>query len=95
LFLEQADFVRAKCGSEPVNLEAEFETTIKNLVDLMSKLMDFKGKIEWDRSKSDGLPRRMLDVSQARKLFDFGAKTEFEDGLKRTIEWHMVRKDEI
>ena len=74
--------------SEPVNLGAGFEITIKDLVELIVKLTGFKGKIIWDHSKPDGQPRRMLDTSKAFKEFGFKAKTNFEEGLKKTIEWY-------
>ena len=73
---------------EPVNIGAGFEISIKDLVNLIARLMDFKGKIKWDKTKPDGQPRRMLDVSKAKKEFGFKAKTNFEDGLKKTIEWY-------
>ncbi len=75
--------------SEPVNLGAGFEISIKDLVELIAKLTEFKGKIIWDASKPDGQPRRMLDVSRAEKEFGFKAKTLFEEGLKKTIEWYI------
>jgi len=74
--------------SEPVNLGAGFEISIKDLVKLIAKLTGFKGKIIWDTSKPDGQPRRMLDTSKAEKEFGFKAKTPFEEGLRKTIEWY-------
>ncbi|MFA5104867.1 MAG: GDP-L-fucose synthase [Candidatus Margulisiibacteriota bacterium] len=74
--------------SDPVNLGAGFEIKIKDLVDLIAKLTDFKGKVIWDTTKPDGQPRRMLDVSRAKKEFGFKAQTSFEEGLKNTIEWY-------
>ncbi len=74
--------------SEPVNLGAGFEISIKDLVDLIVKLTGFTGLVVWDSSKPDGQPRRMLDTSKASKEFDFKAKTSLEEGLKRTIEWY-------
>ena len=75
--------------SEPVNLGAGFEISIKDLVELIAKLTGFKGKIIWDTSKPDGQPRRCLDTSKAYKEFGFKAKTLFEEGLKKTIEWFL------
>ena len=75
-------------GSEPVNIGAGFEITIKDLVEKIVRLTGFKGKIRWDSSKPDGQPRRCLDTSRAKKLFDFEAKTDFDTGLKQTIEWY-------
>ncbi len=74
--------------SDPINIGAGFEISIKELVKLLVKLMDFKGKIIWDKTKPNGQPRRMLDTSKAKKEFGFVAKTSFEEGLKRTIKWY-------
>jgi GDP-L-fucose synthase len=59
------------------------------LVELIAKLTDFQGEIIWDSSKPDGQPRRMLDVSKAEKEFGFRANTNFEEGLKKTIDWYI------
>jgi GDP-L-fucose synthase len=74
--------------SEPVNLGAGFEISIRDLAKLIAKLIGFKGKIIWDKSKPDGQPRRCLDTSKAIKEFGFKAKTKFEEGLSRTIKWY-------
>ena len=68
------------------------EISIKDLVELIAKLTGFRGKIIWDNTKPDGQPRRCLDTSRAVKEFGFKAKTSFEEGLKRTIEWYKDRK---
>ncbi len=73
---------------DPINLGAGFEISIKDLVGLIVKVTGFKGKIVWDSSKPDGQPRRMLDTSKAFREFGFEAKTKFEEGLERTIEWY-------
>lgn len=75
-------------GAEPVNIGAGFEITVKELVEKIAKLTGFKGEIRWDATKPDGQPRRCLDTSRAKKLFDFEAKTNFDAGLKATIEWY-------
>ena len=75
---------------EPVNLGSGMEISIKDLVGTICKCMDFKGEIRWDKSKPDGQPRRMLDTSRAEKEFGFKAKTDFNEGLKRTIAWYLA-----
>ncbi len=65
------------------------EIKIKDLVSLVKKLVDFEGEVEWDTSKPDGQPRRCLDTSKAEELFGFRARTPFEEGLRKTIEWYM------
>jgi GDP-L-fucose synthase len=74
-------------GSQPVNIGAGFEITIKDLVDKIVKLTGFKGQLRWDLSSPDGQPRRRLDVSRAKQLFGFEAQMSFDEGLKRTIDW--------
>ncbi len=74
-------------GAEPVNVGSGMEISIKNLVQLICNLIDFKGKIEWDTTKPDGQPRRCLDISRAIEYFGWKATTDFRDGLKKTIQW--------
>lgn len=74
--------------SEPVNLGAGFEITIKDLVSLITQFTGFKGRIEWDTTKPDGQPRRCLDTSRAEREFGFKARTLFPEGLKKTILWY-------
>ncbi len=75
--------------SEPINLGASFEISIHDLVQLIVRYVGFMGKIVWDNSKPDGQPRRMLDVTRAEREIGFKAKTSFEEGLKKTVEWYM------
>jgi GDP-L-fucose synthase len=75
-------------GAEPVNLGAGFEITIRDLVQLIARLMEFEGEIRFDPSKPDGQPRRSLDTARAERLFDFRATTSFEEGLRATIAWY-------
>jgi GDP-L-fucose synthase len=77
---------------EPVNIGAGFEITIKDLAEKIAKLCGFKGKLVWDASKPDGQPRRSLDTSKAKEAFGFEAKTGFDEGLKKTIEWYRKNK---
>jgi GDP-L-fucose synthase len=73
---------------DPVNLGAGFEISVKNLVQLICELAGFDGEVRWDTTKPDGQPRRRLDTSKAKLEFGFEAKTDFRDGLRRTIEWY-------
>lgn len=74
--------------SDPVNLGAGFEISIKDLVTLIVRLTGFKGDILWDATKPDGQPRRCLDTARATREFGFKAETGFEEGLKKTIDWY-------
>ena len=77
-------------GAEPVNLGSGMEISIKDLTETICRLMDYQGEVRWDATKPDGQPRRRLDVSRAEKEFGFKAKMEFEEGLKRTIDWYVA-----
>lgn len=79
-------------GREPVNLGSGCEISIRELVQLIAEATGFKGKIVWDTTKPDGQPRRVLDVSRAREMFGFRARTDFTDGLRQTIEWYRRRR---
>ncbi len=78
-------------GADPVNLGVGREITIRELVELIVRFTGFRGEIRWDTTKPDGQPRRALDTSRARERFGFEARTTFEDGLRRTIEWYESR----
>jgi GDP-L-fucose synthase len=79
-------------GAEPVNLGVGAEITIRELVEKIVDLTRFHGEIRWDATKPDGQPRRALDTSRAEELFGFDARTSFEDGLRRTIDWYETSR---
>jgi GDP-L-fucose synthase len=73
---------------EPVNIGAGKEISIRELTEIIAELTGFNGEIRWDTSKPDGQPRRCLVTSRARDEFGFEARTDFREGLKKTIEWY-------
>lgn len=75
-------------GAEPVNLGSGFEISIRELAELIAKLTGFTGTIRWDTDKPNGQPRRKLDTSRAEREFNFVAQTDFETGLRETINWY-------
>lgn len=79
-------------SSEPINIGAGFEITIRELAEKVAKLTGFTGEIRWDTSRPDGQPRRRLDVSKAKEYFGFEAKTTFDEGLKATIDWYRKHR---
>lgn len=80
-------------SSEPVNIGAGFEITIKDLAELIARATGFDGEIEWDTSKPGGQPRRKLDTQRAREAFGFTAEVGFEDGVARTVEWFLANRE--
>ena len=77
---------------EPVNIGAGREISIKALSELIADLTGFQGQITWDKSRPNGQPRRCLDTSRAQQRFGFTAKTDFNAGLKRTIDWYIANR---
>jgi len=77
---------------DPVNLGAGFEISIRDLAELIAELTGFRGRLVFDRTKPDGQPRRSLDVTRARSAFGFCATTDFQTGLKRTVEWYKAER---
>jgi GDP-L-fucose synthase len=72
---------------EPVNIGVGSEITIRELVELIAQATCFAGKIEWDATKPDGQPRRVLDTTRATEEIGFQARTSFADGLRATVDW--------
>lgn len=78
-------------GSEPVNLGSGMEISIKDLVTLIARLTGYDGQLIWNTSKPNGQPRRRLNVERAEREFGFKARVDFEEGLRRTIEWYLAQ----
>jgi GDP-L-fucose synthase len=79
-------------SSEPVNLGSGHEITIAELAKRIASCTGFTGRIVWDTSKPNGQPRRWLDVTRAAERFGFRAKTDFSEGLQRTVEWYLEHR---
>jgi len=72
-------------GNETVNLGTGKELTIRELTELVAKVVGYTGEIKWDPSKPDGTPRKLLDVSKLESL-GYHYTTELEDGIRLTYE---------
>jgi GDP-L-fucose synthase len=73
---------------DPVNIGSGREISIKDLALLIARLTGFEGRLVFDTSKPNGQPRRGLDTRRAEERFGFKAQVDFEEGLRRTIEWY-------
>lgn len=82
-------------GDLPVNLGSGYEISIKDLTELIVKLTGFKGQLAWQTDKPNGQPRRGLDVSRAKELFNWSSQVSFEDGLKKTIKWFKENRKAV
>lgn len=88
-----AEAVEKYNKSDPINLGMPIEIAIRDLAKMIMKIMDYKGKIVYDKSRPDGQPRRGLNISRAKKEFGFITKTDFRQGLKETIDWYVGRQE--
>ncbi|MAG15628.1 GDP-fucose synthetase [Candidatus Woesearchaeota archaeon] len=73
---------------DPVNIGTGREISIKELAELICKLCDFNGTIEWDTSKPNGQMKRHLNIEKAKAEFGFQPEVPLEEGLKNTIDWY-------
>jgi len=76
---------------EFVNVGSDVEIKIKDLANLIKELVGYEGFLDWDTSRPNGTPKRVMDNS---KLFNMGwsPKVGFEQGLRQTIEWYVDNK---
>ena len=75
----------------PVNLGSGRDISIKDLANLISRIVGYQGEIEWDSSKPDGAPQKLLNSS---RINDFGwfPKIPFEEGVRETYDWYLKNK---
>ena len=79
--------------SDAVNLGSGMEISIKDLAEMIARLIGFEGNLVWDTSKPNGQPRRALDISRAERAFGFRAQMNFEEGLRRTIAYYTQHRE--
>lgn len=79
--------------ADPINLGANHEVSIFELVTKIAGLVGYGGEIRWDPRRPDGQPRRRVDPSRARAAFGFEATMPLDEGLRRTIDWYVARRD--
>jgi GDP-L-fucose synthase len=76
---------------EIVNVGGGEDISIRELAELISDVVGFKGKLAWDSSKPDGTPRKLLDVTKLRAL-GWSPQISLRDGIAQTYEWFLKNK---
>jgi len=92
IFVMNLDVADYKHETQPmlshINVGTGLDVSIKALVDAIAMVVGYRGQIEWDASKPDGTPRKLLDSARLERL-GWKAKTPLEHGLKKTYHWFL------
>jgi GDP-L-fucose synthase len=72
---------------EPMNIGTGIGTSIRELTEMIVEITGFKGKVTWDTTKPNGVPRKVLDISRMKRILSWEPQTGLRTGLVRTIEW--------
>lgn len=75
-----------------INVGTGVDCTIKELTETVAKVVGFEGNIEWDTSKPDGAPRKLMDVSRLRNL-GWSYSIDLEDGLRDAYQWFLDNQE--
>ena len=73
--------------SEPINVGVGTDLAIRDLAELVRAAVGYDGAVEWDESKPDGAPRKLLDISRIQEL-GWSAEIELADGIHETYAWY-------
>ena len=80
---------------EPINVSTRIGArTIKELAETIKKVVGYEGGLVFNSSKPDGQMKKILDVSKMIEAFDWEPKTTLEEGLRKTVEWYLINKEE-
>ncbi len=74
-----------------LNVGCGEDLTIRELAGLVADVVGYEGEVEWDASKPDGTPRKLMDVSRLRGL-GWAPSVSLEDGLRRTYRWYLENR---
>ena len=78
---------------KPINIGTGIGTSIKELVELVSEIIEFEGELKWDTSKPNGVARKVLDVARMKNLFPKLSLIALKQGLQKTISWYLANKE--
>ena len=96
IFVMNLDNLTHQRETEPmlshINVGTGIDCTIKELTESVAKVIGYQGRIDWDATKPDGTPRKLMDVSRLERL-GWKAKISLEDGLAKTYAWFLVNQD--
>ncbi|WP_344753880.1 GDP-L-fucose synthase [Gryllotalpicola koreensis] len=77
-------------GPQQVNVGTGTDVTIREIAETIAKVVGFEGETEWDTSKPDGTPQKLLDVSKLAAA-GWTARIGLEDGIRSTVDWYRAQ----
>jgi len=96
IFVMELDKPTYLANTEPmlshINVGTGVDCTIKHLTETVAKVVGYNGNINWDTTKPDGAPRKLMDVSRLKAL-GWQYSIKLEDGLKQTYDWFIANQD--
>ena len=81
-------------SGEIVNIGTGEDVSIKEIAEIIKDVVGFKGKIAWDKTKPDGTPRKLLDVTRLHNL-GWKHKIDLAEGLKSYYQWYLKNKSPL
>ena len=78
---------------EPLNVGEGKGYSIKYIAELIKELTAFEGKIIWDKSKPNGVMKKILDTRKMKKELRWKPKKNIKQGIKNTLEWYLKSKE--
>jgi len=79
---------------ETINVGTGVDLSIREISELVANVVGFAGATEWDSTKKDGTPRKLLDVSRLRSL-GWAPRISLEDGLRETVDWYVAHRESV
>ena len=81
-------------GPEQVNVGTGRDSTIRELAEVIAEVVGYTGRTEWDTSKPDGTPQKLLDVSKLKAL-GWTARIGLREGIESTVDWYREHVEEL
>ena len=73
---------------EPINIGQGKGITIKNMAEMIKRVVNYEGELVFDDSRPDGAPRKVMNIDKMEKIFNWLPPTKLEDGIKNTVDWY-------
>ena len=77
---------------EPINIGTGVGTTIRELAELISRHIGYRGRIEWDTTKPNGTARKVLDITRMKAKLGWSPQWSLERGLAETVRWYLANQ---